>query len=524
MTNVVAPDGRSLSHFGEPSPAEVRLLEACRSVNPLELGQERPSSPTADNSIRPAFLRFLMLGGDKDAVLHEKGVMLFGAYLDGDLDLENSSLRHPAVIEQCHINGKVNLRWARIFSHIHLNHTSVEQIEGYRLRASNGLSFEGIISRGRIMLADAEIDGILSFSHGSIKCDDDHKIALYCDRIRVTGSVFLRNEFEAFGEIRFTNALIGGDLDLSGGKFLHTDTPAITLDGATIKGCLWLGASEEHSTWAKKYGRTPKRPEIEGDLSLYNVSATTLVSDMNAWPKNRGRIRLDGFTYQKFGDGSALDFHSLQEWLNRQPAEDLGGRFKTQPFEQCTKVLNEMGLSEEARQIALLKQRQLTHAKMARSTAFGKPIIWLWRNFLDLSIGYGYKPHRTVIAATFVWVAAALIYEQASRQDIFAPADAQVYLSDSLKECKSKWNHCSIRAFEEHPAFQPFTYSADLLLPVGSLGQSSRWVPMLRPYILLGLPLPEWFVRGIVWAEILFGWAAGFILVAVLSGVVKTET
>jgi hypothetical protein len=35
-----------------------------------------------ENRVRADFLRFLMLGGDKDAPIHEKGVQLQGAWME----------------------------------------------------------------------------------------------------------------------------------------------------------------------------------------------------------------------------------------------------------------------------------------------------------------------------------------------------------------------------------------------------------------------------------------------------------
>jgi hypothetical protein len=46
------------------------------------------------DTIRGAFIRFLLLGGEQLAPIHEKGLMLRGARIDGDIDLEGAARSH----------------------------------------------------------------------------------------------------------------------------------------------------------------------------------------------------------------------------------------------------------------------------------------------------------------------------------------------------------------------------------------------------------------------------------------------
>jgi hypothetical protein len=92
--------GRSLADFcieGATTPnglhsAEERLLECTRLGETCWIGDERPTEATPENTVRGSFLRFLLLGGDEDAPVHEKGAQLFGAFIDGDLDFEGSTI------------------------------------------------------------------------------------------------------------------------------------------------------------------------------------------------------------------------------------------------------------------------------------------------------------------------------------------------------------------------------------------------------------------------------------------------
>ena len=56
-------------------PAEKKLLEAAREGNICEINGGRPETAIFDNRLRAGFIRFLALGGDAEAVVHETGVI-----------------------------------------------------------------------------------------------------------------------------------------------------------------------------------------------------------------------------------------------------------------------------------------------------------------------------------------------------------------------------------------------------------------------------------------------------------------
>jgi hypothetical protein len=100
--------GRSLDDFSsvfigrELFPAEEALLKACAEGVIPALPRERPDKPeqrTQANRVRAAFLRFLMLGGDEAAPVHEQGVQLRGAWIDGSLDFEGAILPHDVALQ-----------------------------------------------------------------------------------------------------------------------------------------------------------------------------------------------------------------------------------------------------------------------------------------------------------------------------------------------------------------------------------------------------------------------------------------
>lgn len=85
------PKGRTLAEFldkdGRLSIAEKKLLEACAIGEPAQIGQGVPGSRASENVVRSGFLRFLCLGGDESAPVHEHGVLVKGAWVEGEIDL-----------------------------------------------------------------------------------------------------------------------------------------------------------------------------------------------------------------------------------------------------------------------------------------------------------------------------------------------------------------------------------------------------------------------------------------------------
>jgi hypothetical protein len=75
-------DGQSTPHA--LLPAEERLLTAMPKGQRLTLAEARPTKATTKNRVRAEFLRYLALGGDDEIPVHEKGVQLDGAYVEGE--------------------------------------------------------------------------------------------------------------------------------------------------------------------------------------------------------------------------------------------------------------------------------------------------------------------------------------------------------------------------------------------------------------------------------------------------------
>ena len=260
--------GRSLGDFrieGAATPnglhlAEERLLDCAASGEECSIALDRPEEATPENTVRGAFLRFLLLGGDEDALVHEKGVILHGGFIEGGIDLESAKDVHSFWFWRCHIGQPINGRNANFdditlqqcqLGNLNFRTTSISGdvfLDGSRVKGETnfdgseigGSVFlrEGFEAEGEVRFPGAEIGGQLGCSGAKLK--NAAGMALVCDGAKVTGDVFLQEGFEAEGEVRFSGAEIGGRLGCNGAKLKNAAGMALVCDGAKVTGDVFL--------------------------------------------------------------------------------------------------------------------------------------------------------------------------------------------------------------------------------------------------------------------------------------------
>lgn len=270
-------------------------------------------------------------------------------------------------------------------------------------------------------------------------------------------------------------------------------------------------------------------------------------------------LKLDGFVYDKLAGIAATDAKTRIAWLNKQIPAHLNDKkeFKPQPWQQLQKVLREVGHLEDARQVAIAFEEQLRKADLIGQTPedwckprrqLTKKISRAFHWLFGWLIGYGYRPLRPFLYMVIVWITCSAFYTYAAYQGVFAPSNPLVFQNPEYNVCKAdkdeskfelhefdctppttqgagNWYLCG-NLREEYTGFSPFTYSLDLILPVVDLQQEGDWSPMIPTpkdnWIceLSKFSLKHW-TRLVMWFEILFGWIASLLLVAVVSGLTK---
>ena len=522
-TNKVLPKGRTLKEFqtleqfkNKLYPAEKRLLEVCRKGTLLTLAEERPTEKNDDNTIRAEFLRFMALGGDDQNPVHERGVSLKGAWIEGVLNLSSAVVPCDLRIEKSHFTHSPNFNGANIDGSLILTGSKLPGFSANGAVIKGNLVLkEGFTSSGTVRLRSTQIGSQLNCRGGTF--DGDGDVALLADGAVVKGDVFLDKGFTSIGEVRLLGMHIGGDLSFDGASLENTDGSALEADAMLVDGTFFF-RHLKHS--------------VKG-ISLDCAHVGQLVDDRDSWGLE---LNLDGFVYGHIAGGSPVDAQSRLQWLEKQEAGHFGKeQFRPQPWKQLQKVLQEMGHTEDARQVAIQFENHLrkidrigqtpTHWGAVRSKLYSF-IARTAHGLFWLLMAYGYRPIRLATAMFIVWLVCGAIYWYAALQGVMAPSNPLVFQNLPKYECcKSNWYLCD-QLPEEYTGFSPMVYSLDILLPLVNLQQEQDWAPLIpTPKAgwweeLTHFSLKHW-VRLVVWFEILFGWVASLLFVAVVSGLSK---
>jgi hypothetical protein len=311
---------------------------------------------------------------------------------------------------------------------------------------------EGFTAEGEVDLLGAHIGAQLIFDGADLANPDG--AALHADGLRVDQDLICHEGFTANGEVRLPGARVGDQLVFNDATLINPDGTALDLEGARASS-LFLRFSE------------PPR----GTVDLSNASVDTCYDSQATWPAD---LRLDGFRYEAVVADPAVDVTTRLRWLDRDP-----GGYLPQLYEQLTAAYRKAGRDDDARKVAIAKQRR-------RRQALNLPGRW-WNSLLRWSIGYGYRTWQAGM-----WLLGFL----AVGWIVFARA----YPAHMTPTTPG----------EPLPTFQPLVYALDTLLPVVDLHQQEHWIPR---------GAAQWWA----WACILAGWLLTTAVLAALTGLIKRD-
>jgi len=323
---------------------------------------------------------------------------------------------------------------------------------------------EGFKAKGEVSLLGADIGGNLACDGGEF--ENPVGDALSGDRLTTKGSVFLTEGFKAKGEVRLPGADIGGNLECAGGEFENPDGKALNGDNVKVDGSfVWRGL----------------RKKPIGILSLENAHLANLDDDKNSWPKS-GNLDIDGLVYGPLTSRVPADSKSRLRWLNLRNPENLN----VQPYEQLISVFRQMGLRDDARHVAIARQKAI------RKQLKGISRLWSW--ILDVTISYGYRPEKVILLFIIpIILLGSFVFKGADIVGAIEPAG-------SLKNM----------------LFNPVAYSLDVFLPIVDLHQESAWT--LNASVKGGIYFQYYMVF-----HILAGWFFTTLAVAAVTGLVRSD-
>ncbi|MFB4299569.1 hypothetical protein [Actinomadura sp. NTSP31] len=408
-------------------------------------------------------------------------LVLTGARLsdpDGTaLDADRARIDGAAVLDAgFRAEGKVSMRSAVIGSTLLLSGADLDARGGTALNArliSIGSSLraaDGFRTSGRVCLDSATVQGAADFTGAHLS--DPGGQALSLCRAQVTGGLFSQG-LTAEGEIRLLDSVIGASVEFDGAHLSNPGGRSLIAYGLTVSGVLnccdgftavgrvsLAGARAGELSFDDAtisgfgdlaLGLRRVRAEMlwfsrctltDGTVDLRHARIEVLRDDPARWP---ARPQLDGFVYQTIDKPGPLA--ARLAWL------DAADGYHPQPYEQLAAVFQGMGRDTEARAVRLAKQRRRRRTLPFPARAWGLAQDW--------TVGYGYRPPRAgILLATLLLIGTALF---AAHHPV------------PLKK-------------DEAPAFNPFLYTLDLLLPIISFGQEPAFNPR-GPYQWLAAAL-----------------------------------
>ena len=283
-----------LTLVAEPFPdlteAEKKLLRAvaagdiadCSSPNDAENDPKYGDTWGESRTIRAEIIRWLCV--DREATKHvdAMGIRIGAAKIDGQLDLQYVTVSVPLVLWQCTVQEGVVLNGAdtRLLAFIR---SSLGNLSGVALSADGvqvrGAVFlrDGFQAKGEVRLIGATIGGDLDCTGGAFH--NASGIAWDAEGIHVNGRVLLHDGFEAEGMVRLPGATIGGDLDCTGGAFRNPGGFALFADGVQVHSSVSLGDGFQAEGEVHLLGAT-----IGGDLDctggvFHNPDGIALFAD-----------------------------------------------------------------------------------------------------------------------------------------------------------------------------------------------------------------------------------------------------
>ena len=508
----------TLKDFLNLRPAEARLVNWIRAgdregcvISPGVPPEDAPE----DVRLRASFVRYLALGGCDACRPSEKGLLVAGAYIEGDgrewaetrgLDLEGCRLPGDLVLLACRFPDLLLLRGAegRNFN-LSGSHLMVGT-SASRLEAKGSVFLRDVTATGTVRLLGARLGGSLEADGATFTAvgEDD---AFSADRLEVGGSVFLRG-MQAEGLVSFPSARIERSL------------------------------------------QTDDETRLLGTLNLRAARIGEIVDHPDGWPKT---IALDRCSYGAFVRTSPTNAETRIRWLSLQDGAYPPGTFHPQPWEECARALREGGHSGAARTILIEKERRQRKAKRtrvwqaleaARTERDAAPramgfapgndrvvTLWwqllfhrVWDAILGAVVGYGRKPQNAAIWLGVFWLVGAVIFGHAGGHGAIKPSDPKIQIEAIWKDCHDSAGHrtqydCFMEKAEvtAYPRFNALIYSADTLLPVISFEMQSYWLPDDRT-------IRGTWVRRYLWVHIVMGWALTLLAVAGFSGLVKSDS
>jgi hypothetical protein len=352
-----------------------------------------------------------------------------------------------------------------------------------------------LVCAGQLRLVGARVQGSASLSGIEIAAPDGY--ALLADRLHIGGEFYLRR-IHCQGTIRLQDAEVGATLDCTGARL---ERPRLRPDGSVrpsldaraaligkdllcVAGFAATGGVRLRRTEARKSVRfvdatlagPPETGFARFALNAYGLVTAELLVDLTIppggavrlaqarvgtfadspalWSAVRG-VDLAGFYYDQLGDTRQVDVRTRLGWLEQVMPDYTPG-----PYEQLAAAYRRAGDEELAQRVLMARQhRRYAEADLVERT---------WGALQRWTVGFGYRP----------WLAVCWLVLFAVLGGAWFAANPPTPIDEG-----------------QNPAFNPWLFAADTLLPIVNLGQDGYWrMDGASQWISSGLVAAGWIL------------------------------
>jgi hypothetical protein len=314
----------------------------------------------------------------------EGEVYLSGAHIKGVLSFVGASLHNPSyradpkaralsadelTVDRAmhcrsgfHAEGEVRMLNARIGGELSFTDANLTNPAGFALQAQaiqvgHDLKCrKGLTVEGEISLIGAHVRGSVDFKRAQLT--NPGKRALSASGLTVEQDMDCGKDFMALGEVDLSGAHINGQL---------------SFDDATLSNPTKVALRLQHLRARELRLQLNTRPDGIVDFTYGHV--TTLADHPATWPED---IRLRGFVYDSLHEASSIGVATRLCWL----AGDVEG-YLPEPYEQLAAAYRRAGREDDARKVAIAKQRRRRQTLNLSGKA--------WNSILHWTVGYGYR-------------------------------------------------------------------------------------------------------------------------------------
>jgi hypothetical protein len=192
----------------------------------------------ADRVLLAECIAWLCTDREASALVTHRGIQIISMRIDGELDLGDAEIKFPFTVSNSAFTGRILLHDTRL-PFLSLQGCQIKELHGDRLKVPGSVFVrDGFKADGEVRLMGATIGGSLDCLGAQFS--NSNGPALTADGVEIKGSAYLRNGFKAEGEVRLLGATIGGSLECVGAQFSDSSGNALSADGVEIKGGAFL--------------------------------------------------------------------------------------------------------------------------------------------------------------------------------------------------------------------------------------------------------------------------------------------